>query len=138
MKSNIYIFSIGHSSVPLSAFLAKLKEHQVQVLVDCRSTPISRFASHFNKKPLNSALARETIKYLWRGQNIGGKRANVFYEETIDELVEMAKQGARVCVMCTEKDYKNCHRHTVLTPSFEQRGILVIHIEYEKRDSGNK
>lgn len=131
MKSNIYIFTIGHSNVPLIIFLKKLKEHQIQVLVDVRTTPLSRFCPHFNKNALHKALDRETIKYLWRGQNLGGKQANVFYEEAIEELVDLAKQGKKVCVMCSEKDYKKCHRYTVLTPSFEGRGLLVVHIEYQ-------
>lgn len=133
MKSNIYIFTIGHSNVPFSVFLKKLKEHQIRFLVDVRTTPLSRFSPHFNKMPLNRALTQETIKYLWRGKNLGGKQANVFYKEAIDELTDLAKQGKKVCVMCSEKDYKKCHRFTTLTPSFEERGCLVVHIEYDKK-----
>ena len=133
---NIYIWSLGHSNFPIETFLNKLKENTIQIVVDCRSLPVSRFCPHYNKKALGEALARKTITYLWRGQNIGFKRANVFYEETIDELTELAKQGKRICLVCTEKDYTKCHRYTVLTPSFEKRGILVIHIQYnEKRNN---
>jgi len=84
--------------------------------------------------PLQRALARETIKYLWRGNSIGGRTENVGYEQTIDELVELAKLGTRVCVICSESSHLKCHRYTVLTPSFEKRGISVIHIEYNEND----
>lgn len=134
MKSNIYIATIGHSSVPLKVFLNKLKEYKIQVLCDIRSYPVSRF-SHFNEKPLQRALASESIHYLWKGASLGGRGINVGYEEAIDELVALAKQRVRVCVMCSEKDYRKCHRFTVLTPSFEQRGILVVHLEYN--ETGN-
>lgn len=140
MKSNIYIFTIGHSNVPLATFLKKLKEHKIEVLVDVRTIPLSRFSPHFNKMPLQRALATETIKYLFKGANLGGRAVNVGYEEAIKELTELVQQGKRVCVMCSEKYFNKCHRFTVLTPSFEERGLLVVHIEYEneKRNSRNK
>jgi uncharacterized protein (DUF488 family) len=135
MKSNIYIFSIGHSNVPLATFIKKLKEHQIEVLVDIRTTPLSRFCPHFNEKPLRATLATQTIKYLFRGANLGGRAVNVGYEEAINELTELAQQGKRVCVMCSEKDFNKCHRYTKLTPSFEERGLLVVHIIYN--ETGN-
>lgn len=141
MKSNIYIFTIGHGAKPLQVFLNKLKEYKIQVLCDIRTYPVSRFYPHFNKMPLHKALATETIKYLFRGANLGGRAENVDYEEAIDELVALAKQGIRVCVMCSEgSSYLKCHRYTKLTPSFETRGLLVVHIEYEneKRNSKHK
>jgi len=139
MKSKIYIWTIGHSSVPLEVFLNKLKEHKIQVLCDCRHIPLSRWCPHFNKNALHRALATETIKYLWKGENLAGRGINKNYEQTIDELVALAKRGTRVCVMCVEKNHENCHRFTMLTPSFEARGLLVVHIEYEneKRNSRN-
>jgi uncharacterized protein (DUF488 family) len=138
MKSNIYIFTIGHSNIPLATFLKKLKEHQVEVLVDVRTIPLSRFCPHFNEKPLRATLATETIKYLFRGANLGGRAVNVGYEEAINELTELAKQGKKVCLMCSEKKFENCHRYLTLTPSFEERGLLVVHIQYENEKSNNR
>ena len=60
------------------------------------------------------------------------------YEEAINELTELAKSGKRVCVMCSEKDYKKCHRFTMLTPSFEERGLLLVHIQYENETGNNR
>ena len=131
-KSNIYIFSIGHSNFPITTFLKKLTENKIQLIVDCRTHPASRFCPHFNKNALQQALAKETINYLFRGQNLGGKGVNVGYEEAIDELVTLARQGKRVCIMCSEKKIEKCHRYTVLTPSLEERGLLVIHILYDE------
>ena len=132
IKSKVYIWSLGHSNVSLNTFLNKLKEHQIQLVADCRTKPFSRF-SHFNEKPLREALIANAIKYLFKGANLGGRAVNVDYEETIDELSTFARQGERVCLLCSEKDYTKCHRYTVLTPSFEQRGILVFHIKYNDK-----
>lgn len=131
-KKTILLFSCGHSNKPIAIFLDVLKKHGIDVLVDVRTLPVSRFCPHFNQKALQETLAKETIKYLYRGKNLGGRGVNVEYEEAIDELVDMAKKGAKVAVMCSEGDYHNCHRYSTLTPSFEERGATVEHIEYEK------
>lgn len=130
--SKPYIFSIGHSSKTIDTFLGKLKENKIGVLVDVRSLPVSRFCPHFNKNALRDTLARANIQYLYRGHNLGGLGENVDYEKTVDELVDMVKKGSRVAVMCSEGAYIKCHRYLTLTPSFEDRGLSVTHIEYEK------
>jgi len=132
MRKQKIIFSIGHSNVPLNTFLKKLADHQIDVLADVRTYPKSRFCPHFNQNALHSELAKRDIQYLYRGLNLGGRGENEGYEEAIDELVAMAKKGKKVAVMCSEGDYHKCHRYTALTPSFEDRGLDIHHIEYEK------
>lgn len=122
------VFSIGHSNRAYSEYLKVLKDNNIDVIVDIRTFPRSRFCPHFNRKRLEESLGKENIKYLFKGNNLGGLGDNENYEETIDELVDLSTQGKRVCVMCSEKDYKKCHRYEMLTPSFEERGLEVIHI----------
>lgn len=129
MAKNIY--TIGHSNKTFDTFFKALKCHRIKVLVDVRTLPQSRFCPHFNLNALQSELPKRAIKYLYRGKNLGGRGVNVGYEEAIKELATMAKKGVRVCVMCSEGDYHKCHRFTTLTPSFEEHGLTVIHIEYE-------
>jgi uncharacterized protein (DUF488 family) len=89
------IKTIGHSNKPITVFLDTLQEHQIEVVVDVRTVPRSRFSPHFNEKALGNSLAKRAIKYLNRGQNLGGRGENVYYEEAIEELVEMARQVVR-------------------------------------------
>jgi len=126
------IKTIGHSNKQITEFLDTLQKHEIEMVVDVRTIPRSRFSPHFNEKPLGSALAKRSIKYLNRGQNLGGRGVNVGYEEAIEELVELARQGVRICVMCSEADYRNCHRYSALTPSFYSHDVEVFHIEYAK------
>jgi uncharacterized protein (DUF488 family) len=132
------IKTIGHSNKPITDFLDLLEKHQIEVLVDVRTIPRSRFSPHFNEKPLGSSLAKRSIKYLNRGQNLGGRGVNVGYEEAIEELVELARQGVRVCVMCSEADYTKCHRYSTITPSLHRHDVEVFHIEYAKTVNGRK
>ncbi len=127
-----FIASIGHSNVSIDTFLKKLKDNNIEVLVDVRTIPMSRFCPHFSKNALQTALTEQDIQYLFRGLNLGGRDLNVEYEDAIDELVAMAKAGKKICVMCSEGNYLKCHRYSTLTPSFEDRGLRVNHIEYEK------
>lgn len=122
------IFDVGHSNRAYSEFLKILKDNKIEVLVDIRTFPRSRFCPHFNQKRLDQSLKEDGIGYLFKGNNLGGRGENANYEETIDELVEMVKAGKQVCVMCSEKDYKQCHRYTILQPSFEDKGLIVKHI----------
>ncbi|HYC34129.1 MAG TPA: DUF488 domain-containing protein [Candidatus Paceibacterota bacterium] len=129
------IYTIGHSTKPLSEFLSKLKENNIKVLVDVRSIPRSRFQPQYNEKALRESMVKEGIEYRWRGKNLGGRGENIDYEDTIDEIAIVAEHGGeRMCLMCSEGDYKKCHRHEMLEPSFVQRGFKVEHITYEFRN----
>ena len=130
----IYVYSIGHSVKPIDVFISKLKENKIDILADVRTIPFSHWQSQFNKPTLEYVLQTSGIYYLYRGQNLGGRGENRDYEEAIDELSALARSGKRVCVMCSEGSYLKCHRYTVLTPSFEKRGLSIIHIEYEKNE----
>ena len=126
------IFSFGHSNRAYSEFLKYLQKNKIDTLIDIRTFPKSRFCPHFNEKRLSEALSEANITYIFKGKNLGGLGENVDYEETIDGLVEMVKSGKKVCVMCSEADYKKCHRHEMLEPSFIERGVAVKHIVYDK------
>lgn len=133
-KKAIYIYSIGHSNRPLDIFLSKLTENNIEVLVDVRTYPFSRWTPHFSQSILSMALETVNIHYLYRGQNLGGRGENTGYEDTINELSTLAKDGRNICVMCSEADYRKCHRYTDLTPSFEKRGLSVVHLQYENKN----
>ena len=135
---NKKVFTCGHSNKPIVVFIDNLKKNKIEVLVDIRTIPVSRFCPHFNQNALQHSLNSENIKYLYRGKNLGGRGINIGYEKAIDEIVEMVENKMLVAVMCSEGDYHNCHRFTDLTPSFEERGLEVVHIEYEKNATKHK
>ncbi|OHA44249.1 MAG: hypothetical protein A3G04_01790 [Candidatus Taylorbacteria bacterium RIFCSPLOWO2_12_FULL_44_9] len=125
------IFSIGHSNLPLDDFIRTIKNARIDILVDVRTIPYSRYCPHFNASPLSGAVESENIQYLYRGKNLGGRGVNEGYDKAVKELTDMVRKGKRVCIMCSEGDYKKCHRHLTLTPSFEKQGLSVTHIKYE-------
>ena len=71
MQSSIY--TIGHSNQEVEKFLALLKDEAIQVIVDVRSAPYSRYVPHFNKHAIEYALNAAGLKYIFMGDMIGGK-----------------------------------------------------------------
>src|SRR2546428_3295189 len=57
------IFTIGHSTRPIKAFVRLLKAHVVQRVIDVRTIPRSRHNPQFNRDQLSPALHRARIHY---------------------------------------------------------------------------
>ncbi len=67
------LYTVGHSDLPIEAFHALLMRHNVQVLLDVRSAPYSKFVSHFNKALLEAYLIANGVEYRYAGQFLGGR-----------------------------------------------------------------
>ena len=154
------IYTIGHSHAPLARFLALLLDRRVEVVVDARSRPYSRFAPQYNQKALAAALEAAGIRYEYRGDALGGKPSDPSlyhggqlpakgddllhaldysqvaalpaYQAAIDWLLS---EGAarRLCVLCSEEDPARCHRHHLIAQSLMERGARVLHIRHDGR-----
>lgn len=123
------VYTIGHSNKSLEIFRTRLERHGIQRLIDIRTRPYSRFCPWFNRNSLTEHLEQYGITYDFRGNNLGGLGENVDYDETLDELVELAKTE-RIAIMCSEADFKKCHRHTMIEPDLMKRGVEVEHVRY--------
>jgi uncharacterized protein (DUF488 family) len=126
------IYTIGHSNKSIDQFIDLLKSEDVQTLLDCRTSPRSRFCPQFNRGQMENALTAAGIKYEHRGMNMGGLAGNVDVQETYDEITARAEMGERMALCCSEGDIKNCHRNSVLTPAFQDHGLEVVHLLYGK------
>jgi uncharacterized protein (DUF488 family) len=120
----------------MSEFIDKLKEYRIGLVVDVRSRPFSRYHPHFCRKNLETTLPSHDIGYLFRGANLGGMEENVGYELAIKEVLELS-QSVRLALMCSEGDFTQCHRYTMLTPDLEALGVNVEHIAWPVRSKQN-
>ena len=123
------IYTIGHSNRSLNEFVNRLQEYDIERLVDVRTRPYSRFCPWFNKNSLSEQLASYGIVYDFKGERLGGLGENKDYDGAIAELVELAK-AERIAIMCSEADFKKCHRHTMIKPDLIKRDVEVEHILY--------
>lgn len=123
------IHSIGHSNRSIEVFVARLLVFEINRVVDVRTRPYSRFFPQYNKQQLEDTLEWYGIAYDFRGNNLGGLGENTKFEETIVELSSMSDR-MNIALLCSEADYKKCHRHTILEPAFRKQGITMNHIVY--------
>jgi uncharacterized protein (DUF488 family) len=75
MTEPLTLYTIGHSDHSVEDFIALLQKYNVQVLVDVRSAPASKFVPHFNKQPLENSLKQNAISYHFAGNYLGGRPA---------------------------------------------------------------
>ena len=67
------IWTIGHSTRPIEAFIELLHAHDIQVLVDVRTIPYSRRNPQFNTDALAERLAAGGLRYTHL-PTLGGRR----------------------------------------------------------------
>jgi uncharacterized protein (DUF488 family) len=139
---------VGHSTRALETFVALLKVHAIQLIVDVRRWPASRRYPHFNREALASSLKTNGVDYLWRGDlggfrkpspdspntawRVGAFRAYADFMltqefEPIIRAVENTATTQRIALMCAEAVPWRCHRQ-LLADAFLVRGWSVRHI----------
>jgi uncharacterized protein (DUF488 family) len=146
--SNVY--TIGHSAHAWEAFAALLKAHGIDVVVDIRSTPYSRFAPQFDHEVLERKLAECGVKHLFLGAELGGRpnapeyydrRGHVLYGRMTGnreflagiERLERGIAGYRVALLCGEEDPAHCHRRLLVGRVLAERGHELLHIRADGR-----
>ncbi len=139
------LFTIGHSNLEITDFLAVLTAHGVRTLCDVRSRPASFRFPQVNREPLESALASAGIRYEFFGETLGGRPADprVYREDGLvdyaarrrgTDFVEGLERALAIsrtsiaALMCAEEDPLQCHRFLMICPALLERGITPIHI----------
>jgi uncharacterized protein (DUF488 family) len=144
------VYTIGHSNVSQETFIALLNSHSIEVLVDVRSAPYSKYVPHFNGDALKQAVLRAGIKYLYLGRELGGRpREREYYDSEgharydliaespqFREGIERLSRGIRehrIALMCNEEDPSECHRRLLVGRVLMKRGVAVLHIRGDGR-----
>ena len=138
------IFTIGHSNHPIERFLGLLKDAEINMVVDVRSSPFSRMFPHFNQDSLKKSLGETSIGYLFLGESIGGRsndpedyvEGQVVYrllaqKDSFKSGMTRLRDGAtkyRIAIMCSEKEPLDCHRTLLVSEGLTEMGIEVGHI----------
>lgn len=144
MKGNL--FTIGHSNHPIDYFISLLKMNEIDVLIDVRSAPYSKFSPHFKKEALADSLQKAGIKYLFFGKELGARREEpeirnedgkidyfkVRETEIFKEGIRRIKDGLgkdyKITMMCAEANPLDCHRFYMISYQFARDGIDLKHI----------
>jgi len=121
------IYTIGYSKWSVEGVRLKMDELGVDLLVDVRSTPRSRFYPKFNRPELEKAFG---AKYRWMGATLGGKPGPAT-EEGIEWLITEHRSGRTLLLMCVEQDPRNCHRLLDIGARLLARGVDAIHLLHD-------
>lgn len=142
------IWTIGHSTRPLQAFLELLAHYRLEGIADVRRFPGSRRQPQYAEAALRAALAEHDIAYHWLPA-LGGRRRprpdspntawrNASfrgYADHIDSaefahgmsaLLELSSR-LRTSLLCAEALWWRCHR-ALIADVLCVRGIEVVHI----------
>lgn len=142
------LWTIGHSTRDLEAFLAVLEAHRIEAVADVRRFPGSRRLPQFQAASLEAALEARGIAYRWLPA-LGGRRrpdpasVNVAWRQAgfrgyadhlaseefaagLFELLVMAR-GLRTATMCAELLWWRCHRR-LIADVLVCLGFEVVHL----------
>ncbi|WP_295542556.1 DUF488 family protein [uncultured Thiohalocapsa sp.] len=138
------LYTIGHSAHTLEAFLELLQRHAIGAIADVRSQPVSPRHPQFNREPLQAALRKAGLQYVFLGRECGARsedpacyeQGKVQYErlactERFRSGVERICAGAeryRLALLCAERDPLSCHRTILVARALVAQGLEVQHI----------
>ncbi|SPE29100.1 conserved hypothetical protein [Candidatus Sulfotelmatomonas gaucii] len=130
----VRLWTIGHSTRPISEFIALLRAHHIQRLVDVRTIPRSGHNPQFNGDLLRHSLETVGIHYrhmpalgglrharrdstntAWRNASFRGfadYMQTPQFDEGLNELIRLAR-GSRTAIMCAEAVPWRCHRSLI-------------------------
>ena len=138
------VYTIGHSTHPIERFIELLKQHGITTIADVRSSPYSRFQPQFGKDILTKVLRDNGIKYVFFGEELGGRgndtsafeRGRVQYRRLAEtpafraglDRVRNGSISHRIALMCAEGEPLSCHRTILISRELETVGTHVAHI----------
>lgn len=147
-KSDVVLFTIGHSNREIGDFLELLSINKIETLVDVRKLPGSKKYPHFNQEELSLSLGAIGIRYIYI-KELGGRRkpnkdsintlwrnrsfqayadymGTAEFRNAIDILLGYAEKK-QVAIMCAEALWWRCHR-ALIADYLKSIGVDVYHI----------
>jgi uncharacterized protein (DUF488 family) len=142
------ILTVGHSTHEIGEFIALLRAHGVETLLDVRRYPGSRRHPQFNSEQVAESLRAAGIGYE-HVEALGGRRSpasrsvniglrnpqfrgyadhmqTTAFREALDRVIARA-QDQTVALMCAEANPFRCHR-MLISDALAARRITVEHI----------
>jgi len=148
------IYTVGHSNHDADEFVRILQGFSIDVVVDVRSAPYSKYCPQFNKEIIEQVLTNSGIKYLFLGKELGARpndqscyvdarvsfeelRSSDFFQQGISKLLDCIEKY-NIAIMCSEKEPINCHRAILISRVLAEKGTSVKHILGEMESLDHK
>jgi uncharacterized protein (DUF488 family) len=144
------LLTIGHSNHSAEHFQKLLFQHGVEVLVDVRSWPHSRYVEWVDRSRIAGVAQAAGARYLFLGAELGGRPDGAEFYDSDGRVLygKVAKskgfraglarlrQGVenyRVAIMCSEEDPTSCHRRLLVSKVLLEEGWEIGHIRGDGR-----
>ncbi len=146
------IFTIGHSTRPIKTFIDLLKAHGIEIVLDIRTIPRSRYCPQFDQAALKRSLSKAKIGYRhlkelgglrharkdsvntsWRNASFRGY-ADYMETDSFKKGLSKAEKIAlkkTAALLCSEAVPWRCHRSLVADALTTQKW-KVFHIQSRK------
>jgi len=142
------VWTVGHSTRPLDAFLGLLAAHGIERVADVRRHPGSRAYPHFDAGALAASLGAAGIDYqpfpelggrrtpspgsrntAWRNASFRAYADHMETPEFRAGLARLADAAAerRPAVLCAEAVWWRCHRG-LIADALKASGVEVVHL----------
>ncbi|HET6360919.1 MAG TPA: DUF488 domain-containing protein [Gemmatimonadota bacterium] len=144
------LWTIGHSTLTLDAFVGLLRDAGVAAIADVRRYPASRRNPQFNRETLAAFLEARGTRYRWF-EELGGRRSGATpatspnlglenagfrayadytgteqFRSALAELIAWAAERP-TAILCAEALWWRCHRR-LIADQWVDRGGEVVHI----------
>lgn len=146
MRTTSRLYTFGYEGQDITAFIAHLRQHGVDTVVDVRELPLSR-KKGFSKSSFAATLAEAGIGYVhkpslgcpkpirdqYRADQDWAAYTKAFlaYVDTqqvpLQDLVRLS-DGQVACLVCFEADHTMCHRTYVARAAAALGGPDVWHL----------
>ena len=147
-KSERILFTVGYSNRPFDQFLTLLKVNRIDILVDVRTIPKSRYRPEFNIDSLPTGLEAAGISYIhmkglgglrkplgnsvnsgWINESFRGFADYMQTDQFRNALADLQNLTGknRVAIMCAEGNPFSCHR-SLIADAMLVRGYHVYEI----------
>jgi uncharacterized protein (DUF488 family) len=134
----------------MDVWLGLLRQHKVEVVVDTRSSPYSKYVPQFDRELIERSLEQEGIRYLFLGAELGGRPADPAYYDANGHVIygrlsedarfregiarlETGMKRFRVALVCGEENPAHCHRRLLVGRVLAERGSTMLHIRGDGR-----
>ena len=125
-------------------------EPWVNAVADVRSIPFSRRLPQFNRPELEGSAAKQGVKYVFLGEELGARRdepeaydgLQAAYERVaelpafkrgLERVMTGVSKGLSLALLCAERDPLTCHRAVLVCRHLVNRGLDVQHIHGDGR-----
>jgi uncharacterized protein (DUF488 family) len=147
-KDRLTIYTVGHSTRSTAELVDLLKEFGIEILIDIRRIPYSRYNPQFNRETMMEEIPKAGLIYEHltelggikppqevidrakscseRSRGFAGYMQTPAFRKGLEQALARARDG-RVALMCAEADPRHCHRFWV-ADAIEERGVIVQHI----------